>query len=374
MGLAIDLARLSAPVQKILDPRGPAPLRQMAARGIAPGLRPHEAVTVVVLLAESGDAQLADVAKATLAKLPGPVLNGALTADLPGPVLGRIAPLYAANREIMERVFALPQLSEEAVAELAAVANEELTELIATNEQRLLACPAIIEKLYMNKATRMSTADRLIELAVRNGVEVTGIPAFAEAAAAIAGKTADVKEKPPEIADQLFKEVEAIGEELDALLKVEDTHVVDKETGEEKVKEKVLPLHARIAEMSISQKIRCAMLGSAGARAILVRDSNRLVAEAVIKSPMLQENEVDRISQSRNVSDAVLRGIARSPAWAKSYAIKLNLVMNPRTPLAISSGFLSHMREGDLKAIVKSKNVSGAIASAAKQVLARKAK
>ena len=41
-----------------------------------------------------------------------------------------------------------------------------------------------IEKLYMNKSVRMSTADRLIELAVRNGLTL-GIPAFKEAAEAI---------------------------------------------------------------------------------------------------------------------------------------------------------------------------------------------
>ena len=45
-------------------------------------------------------------------------------------------------------------------------------EFVATNEQRLLENPRIIELLYMNKNTRMSTADRIVELAARNGLAV----------------------------------------------------------------------------------------------------------------------------------------------------------------------------------------------------------
>ena len=73
----------------------------------------------------------------------------------------------------------------QASAELARTGSETVTELIATNEDRLLHHPRIIELLYLNKRTRMSTADRLIDLAVRNGLTLTGIPAFKEAAAAL---------------------------------------------------------------------------------------------------------------------------------------------------------------------------------------------
>ena len=40
------------------------------------------------------------------------------------------------------------------------------------NEERLIANPSIIEKLYLNKHTRMSTADRLIELQDLNSLRV----------------------------------------------------------------------------------------------------------------------------------------------------------------------------------------------------------
>ena len=50
------------------------------------------------------------------------------------------------------------------LALLAEHGSEELCERIAENQQRMLNHPEIIEKLYLNDNTRMSTADRVLEL------------------------------------------------------------------------------------------------------------------------------------------------------------------------------------------------------------------
>jgi hypothetical protein len=125
--------------------------------------------------------------------------------------------------------------------------------------------------------------------------------------------------------------------------------------------------------MSISQRIRRAMLGSANERMLLVRDKNKLVASAAIRSPKIQDNEIALISQSRAVSEEVLRIIAQNKAWVQDHQIKINLVMNPRTPFVFASKLVSYMRDNELKMIAKSKNVSGAISRAARQQLAKKA-
>jgi hypothetical protein len=152
----------------------------------------------------------------------------------------------------------------------------------------------------------------------------------------------------------------------------EDTHRIDEETGDEVVEDKFRPLHVRLAEMTNSQKIRRAMLGSASERLLLVRDSNRLVAQAAIKSPSIQENEVVRISSSRTVSEDVLRIIAMDKEWTRSHQIKLNLVQNPRTPFAFSAKLVTHLRDHELKGLARSKNVTGAISQAARQQLTRR--
>jgi hypothetical protein len=368
----VDLETLPAPARKILDPASPAPLRQMAAKGVAPGLKPGEALTVLAMLSEAGDEGLATAARATIDKLPVPLLNGALGGPLPAGVIGLIAPRYAQNVAVAEKILTHPSVAIDTVADMAKVASEAVAELIATNEQRLLANPAIIERLYMNKATRMSTADRILELAVRNKIELPGIPAYKEAATAIGMELIAEASAEPTPDDLLFNETEAAAKKVELDASREDTHRLDEETGEEVVDDRFLPLHAQLGQMTISQRIRRAMLGTASERLLLVRDHNRLVAQAAIKSPSIQENEVVRISASRNVSEDILRIIAVDREWTRSHQIKLNLVQNPRTPFAFASKLILHLREHELKALARSKNVTGAVSTAARQQLSRR--
>jgi hypothetical protein len=369
---SVDVETLSPIARKVLDPGAPPAMRQLALKGVAPGLKPGETLTVVALLSESADAATAAAAQTTLAALPAPLLNGALAADLPPGVLGLLAPLYARNAAVMEKLLGHAAMPPAAVALAAAHSSEAVSELIATNEQRLLANPEIIEKLYMNKDTRMSTADRVLELAVRNGLELKGIPAYKEAAAAIGMELIAERSREPTPDDLHFRETDVVAAKAKLDATVEDTHRLDEETGGEVVSDKFLPLHAQLAQMTISQRIRRAMLGSAGERLILVRDSNRLVAQAAIKSPSIQESEVVRISASRNVSEDVLRIISLDREWTRSHQIKVNLVQNTRTPFAFAAKLLPHLREHELKAIAKSKNVTGAVSTAARQQLSRR--
>jgi hypothetical protein len=129
-----------------------------------------------------------------------------------------------------------------------------------------------------------------------------------------------------------------------------------------------------MAEMTVSQKVRCATLGSAAERLLCVRDSNRLVAAAAAKSPLLKEPEAVQISASRAVSEDVLRLISMNKDFTRNYQVKLNLVSNPRTPFTFAARLVPMLRESELKMLSKSKNVTGAISSAVRQQLSKKSK
>jgi hypothetical protein len=370
----VDTATLSVPAQKILDPKGPPPLRQMAAKGVAPGLRPHEAVLVVALLAEGADATLAETAQKTLANLPAPLLAGALGPDLHPGVLLALAPHYATRVDVMEKMLNLPQIPVAAVELIATMGSEPVCELVATNEERLLANPTIIERLYLNKATRMSTADRIIELAVRNHIDLSGIPAFKEAAEAILDQLIPEPTEEETYDDRLFKEVDAVAAANEVDVAEEDTHVVDEATGEEKPVKKVEEVEKKWSELTVSQRIRRVTLGTASERALGMREHNKLVAMAAIKSPLIQENEVVRIAASRNVNDVVLKYIAESVKYARNYDVKRNLAFNPRTPLLQVSKIIPYLFESDLKKLATDRNVPGNVKALAKNQLDRKKK
>ncbi len=386
----IDISVLPPNAQKILDPNGPAPLKGMAAKGLAPGLKPGETLAVICALSLGSDVH-SEVARKTLAALPLPLLNGALAGEVQSGVLDVIGPVYAKDANLSEKILHHPSILPETVAAMAAVCSEGVSELIATNEELLLKHPKILEKLYLNKNTRMSTADRILELAVRNDVDCPGIPAFEQAKKAIAGELIAEASDEPSFDDAQFKDAQSIAKDV-VLADGEDTHALNPETGKEEVIDKAKPLHAIWADLRPPSKIRLLTLGAmktydeAGAekeelhfdmkalRMLGVRDANPLVAVAALKAPGMSDTEVVRIAGMRNVSEDVLREIANSREWTRVYQVKMNLVANPRTPFGHSSKFILHLRDNDLKTIAKSKDVPGAVQTSAKQQLSRKGK
>lgn len=367
---SIDETLLPPQAQRVLKPETPLPMKMLAAKGVIPGCPPGDALAVVVRLSQSEVAELSAAATATLGQLPPPLLQGALQGELQTGVIAALVEPLGNDPAALSRLLKMSALTEEILCRLAERATEAAGEIIATNEALVLRFSAAIEKLYMNKRVRMSTADRLIELAVRNGLELE-FPAFKLAAQAIQNQLIPEPTEEPNFDDQLFAEVDQIAAEVAVDSEGEDVCEADEE-GEELLKEKFVPLFQQIQEMTITQKIRSATLGNATMRMLLVRDPNRLVAEAAVKSPRLTENEAVLIAASRAVSDDVLRIVASNRELTRSYQVKLNLISNPRTPFTFSSRLLPHLRDNDLRSLARSKNVPGAIVRAARQQLSRK--
>jgi len=134
------------------------------------------------------------------------------------------------------------------------------------------------------------------------------------------------------------------------------------------------PLYAQLAELTVPQKIRRAMLGDSAERLLLVRDKNRLVATAAVQSPKMNENDAARIATNRQLHEDVLRIIAQNREWTRNYQIRMNLIMNPRTPFSFSSRMIPLLRDNDVRALAKSKNVTSSVQTAARQQLMRKEK
>ena len=365
-----DVSTLPVPAQRVLDPAGPAPLRAMAAKGVLPGVKPGDLLTVIALLSlQEGDAPT--TAKATLANLPGPVLNGALAGAMPPEILDLVAPHYAQNADIAGLFLRHPNLLPATVVAMAAAASEAVAELIAVNEERLLATPEIIEKLYKNRATRMSTADRIIEFAARSTVEVSGIPAFKEIATVLKDELIPEATEEPTYDDVLFQEAEHLAAITDG---TEDTHAIDQVTGKEVLKAEFVEQAKKFQDLSPSQRIRRALMGKSSDRRLALRDSNPLVRAAAAKSEFLTEQEVLQMTANRNTADDVLMVIARDVEWTRNHKVKYNMVCNPRTPLAFASRWVPYLRDHELKLIQGSKDVPGAIANLARQQLEKKKK
>jgi hypothetical protein len=122
-----------------------------------------------------------------------------------------------------------------------------------------------------------------------------------------------------------------------------------------------------ISQLRPMEKIRMALLGNAFERAVLIRDANKSVCMSAIKSPRVKENEIVAFSHNRSLPHEVVRYIAMRREWTKLYAVKLNLVLNPKTPLSQAMGFLGHLHAHDVRKVSRSKNIPAALATAAKR-------
>ena len=120
--------------------------------------------------------------------------------------------------------------------------------------------------------------------------------------------------------------------------------------------------------MNISEKIQAAVKGNAEERAILIRDPNRIVAATVLKSPKLNDREIESYANLRNVNDEVLRIIGTHRDWTKTYGVALALTRNPRTPTGIALTMLNRLVNKDLKNMGSDKNIPEVIRRSAKRL------
>ena len=394
-------------VWKVARPEAPAPLRGMVAKGLAP-LPPASLVLALYCFWAAGDGDHGEQAARTVEGLPPNILNGALDdKGLHPGALDFLARKHARNVELLERVIRHPRVADETLAGIAKLCPESICDLLSENQQRWMKFPPIVEALYQNPNCRMSVAQRMLELAVRQGIDVK-LPNMEEIRTAL-----QLDDSPPdESRDAVFKGAagralashdEAVDralragadeefdplapdaaddvdagelDGLDALLQHglgDDMDLpMDEEEGaqdqdappiEEETKDRV----TLISKLRPMEKIRMALLGNAFERAVLIRDSNKSVCMSAIKSPRVKENEVVAYSQNRSLPHEVVRYIAGRREWTKLYAVKLNLVLNPKTPLSQAMGLLGHLHAHDVRKVARSKNIASALATAAKR-------
>jgi len=366
------LAGLALPKAVAALAAGASPAKLMAVRGMAP-MRPAEFVIAVYQLSFDADPAVKSAAEAAPANLPDKLVLGPLGDPLPVQVLHFFAERLPPSRhQAIQKILLNQATADETFVLLGGRLDEGGLEVIFQNEVRLLRCPALVEALYFNKHARMSSVSRALELCARNGVQLDGIPAYADIAAAI---MADPNAAAPSAADDAFA---AVLTESNVAVPTEPGAEGDKvgavEGSEPDGERKLSASFIKFDQLKIFEKIRLATIGNAYCRSVLIRDSNRLVAMSVVRSPAITDGEIVAAAANRAVCDDVIRFISNSREYTKDYAVKLALVNNPKCPLASSLRLLSFLRPDDLRAISRSRNIPGALATAAKKLLQTRGK
>ena len=390
----LEAAALGPVAGKFVGADAPPKLRKMVAAGLAP-LPPRDMLVALYQLWVSND-ESSDLAAKTVEGLPAAVLDGGLAdSRLPPGVLDLLGRKLARNEATLAKVVRHPGVDDQTLIAIGRVCPEPICDILADNETRWLGCPAIVTSLYNNRHCRMSVIHRMLELAERQGVELelpamdeirqalaesgpvdagrdglfsavlrteTAVAAEARALELLGAADVDDALELPEFDDP---KVELFDGELPAQ-PVAPEPVVSPQDQQPPSKERRMQT---LLQMRPLEKIRTAMLGDKYDRSILIRDSNKTVCMATIKSPKVRDDEAAAYSANRSLGLDVITYISNRRDWVKLYSVKLNLVMNPKTPMARSLSLLAHLNQMDVQKVARSKNIPSALATAAKRKL-----
>jgi hypothetical protein len=137
--------------------------------------------------------------------------------------------------------------------------------------------------------------------------------------------------------------------------------------------QKKLTVLQRVSKLNVGQRIKLGFIGGKEERALLIRDTARLVQNAVLSSPKLTDAEVESFAASKNLQENVFREIARQRRFLKLYPVVRNLANNPRCPLDISLTLVKTLHVYDLKSLRHNKNVPDTIRKVSAKLYTEKA-
>jgi hypothetical protein len=391
--MSADNTSTNPVVQAVVSGAAPPQARMAAARGLLP-VPQDVLLELLVALRSDADADISRAADETLAAQEASSLLGVAAAPATSSaVLSYLAERPGLAREVQESLALNASTPDEAVAALARVTREgAVLDLVSVNQQRLIRAPSIIDAVLSNPARTPDAERRVRETRaeffekergarqVADEMRARGLGAaaeFVESAESFDGgddglsledawliaqhiEVSDVdvddswlpSERLEDLIDVTFEQRQAAAERLVAEASAEGGGTAAPER---------VALIRRIMLMKVKDRIKLGMKGDREARSILIRDPNKVVAQAVINNPRITDQEVEAIAAMRTVSDEVLRLIAMNRGWARQYPIIHNLARNPRTPLPTGMGILPRLQTRDLKSLGQNRNVSDAV-------------
>jgi hypothetical protein len=343
--------RLSPQAEKYARRDAPLEVRRMAARGALP-LEPLELATVLLVLANDADAAVKDTARTSLQNLPEPVLGTVLRGPAHPALLSLLAQLHKDAEAHCEAIALNPATDDATIAWLATLPHSRVVDIISQNQERMMRHEEIVDALGANPLTGRAVIERILSFL---GLE---------------DREASTDEDALDQADAEAAVLEMLGEDMGEIAKI----LAAEDAGEIEDEDLQSSLFAAVQKMSVMQKIKLARVGGKEARALLVKDRNRIVASSVLASPKVTETEIVGFAQSRSIGDELLRVIANNREWTKNYQIKLALASNPKTPQPQAIKFLNYLQERDLRHLMKSKDVPSNISTHARRILTKKGK
>jgi hypothetical protein len=346
-------------------------LPQHAQEALVKGILPvesEELITAIYLICTRQEQHL-DQARDTFEGLPDGVKKTYFeNRDLDAEILDFYLRHFSIPTEAKSAILLNPNTMGSSIEAAAADLESQLLDLAVNNQVKIQDEPGIVEALRLNPGLSITQKQKLDEyerLLLRSKI-----------APAEELEDRDTDEIIQEAIDDAREFVQTFGKEsgpFKMASSVVDSGpsaepVSDDQQAEPTSPKQKLSVLEQLQSMSVPQKIQAAIKGDREVRGILIRDSNKQVCTAVVKSPRITDAEVEFYANLRNVQTDVLRLIAANREWTKSYKVIHNLIKNPRTPIAQTTRLIHRLNKRDIRNLQRDRGIPEALRTMARKL------
>jgi hypothetical protein len=129
-------------------------------------------------------------------------------------------------------------------------------------------------------------------------------------------------------------------------------------------------LKERLPELRVGEKVTLGRIATPALLAGLLADPEPKVIRACLENPRLREDDLVTAVRQEAPPRALLEGAPEAWRWRDSYAVRLAIVVQPRTPLGVALAQLSSLLPADLVRVAETPGLLPLVQMAAQKLAA----
>lgn len=324
-------------------------MKLLAAQGLLP-FPPAEQAYVLFRLTSDDEERIREIAVDTLENLPKRIILAACDGIDDPDVLQFLSQKFHNETDVIEKLLLHDNLADDALCFLAEFSQDvTILRIIGGRQDWIARSKRIYDSLKRNPLT-----PQWLLLQIEGEV---------------------LEEEPPKAPSPSPSPLPQAGEGDGTPGEGEHSREFDPLLLSKDIEENGLPaVRGLLRAMDAPARQRLARSAGPQVRHILAQDPSQDVSLEVLSNPEVTLEEIVGYCGLRNVSQEFLRRVGIHKEWSREARIRNLLVKNPKTPHFLVLRFLEGIASfTELERLAKSKDVSGAVSSAAHAILQKRA-
>jgi hypothetical protein len=128
-------------------------------------------------------------------------------------------------------------------------------------------------------------------------------------------------------------------------------------------------LQEQLRDMRLGEKITLAKIATPAVLTRLLAETEARIAQACLINPRLREEDLVAAVRQDTATRALLEAAAASSRWGDRYAVRLALVLQPRTPLGVALAQITSLLDRDLDRVGAASGLRPLVQAAALRLL-----